>query len=134
MFEKDFSIYKNLRVVVTGSTGFKGSWLTLWLQSLNAQICGVSIDVTTQPSHYSSLKIHNKIENHFFDIKDLKKLKKIFRKFKPDFVFHLAAQSLVRKSYSDPLKTFTSNSIGTLNIMECLKEYKKKMYNCFNNQ
>ena len=120
------STFYKKKILITGHTGFKGSWLTLWLQSLNAQICGVSIDTTTQPSHYSSLKIQNKVENHFFDIKDLKKLKKIFKEFKPDFVFHLAAQSLVRKSYSDPLKTFTTNSIGTLNIMECLKEYKKK--------
>lgn len=99
--------------------------MALWLKNLNSQVLGVSLDIPTKPSHYSTIELKNNIRNEFIDIKDLIKLKKIFRQFKPDFVFHLAAQSLVKKSYSNPQLTFNTNSIGTLNVMECLKETKK---------
>jgi CDP-glucose 4,6-dehydratase len=122
MLEKIFSKKK---ILITGHTGFKGSWLALWLKNLNSQVLGVSLDIPTKPSHYSTIELKNNIRNEFIDIKDLIKLKKIFRQFKPDFVFHLAAQSLVKKSYSNPELTFNTNSIGTLNVMECLKETKK---------
>lgn len=117
--------YKNKKVLITGHTGFKGSWLAIWLTHLGANVVGISNSIPTVPSHYSSIGLKNNVKNEFVNIRDLKKLKKIFSKFKPDFVFHLAAQSLVKKSYLNPELTFNTNSIGTLNIMECLRETKK---------
>ncbi len=122
MLEKIFSKKK---ILITGHTGFKGSWLSLWLKNLNSHVLGVSLDIPTTPSHYGSIGLRNDIRNEFVNIRDLTKLKKIFKKFQPDFVFHLAAQSLVKRSYLNPKLTFNTNSIGTLNIMECLRETKK---------
>ena len=122
--KKDLKIFKNKRILITGHTGFKGSWLSLWLKNLGADVLGISKDVPTKPSHFELINLENKVKNKFVDITNLKKLKKIFTNFKPDYVFHLAAQSLVKKSYKEPLLTFNSNTIGTLNIMECLKELK----------
>tara|TARA_B100001057_G_scaffold353876_1_gene355772 strand:- start:1195 stop:2265 length:1071 start_codon:yes stop_codon:yes gene_type:complete len=122
--KKDLKIFKNKRILITGHTGFKGSWLSLWLKNLGADVMGISKNVPTKPSHFELINLENKIKNKFVDITNLKKLKKIFTNFKPDYVFHLAAQSLVKKSYKEPLLTFNSNTIGTLNIMECLKELK----------
>ena len=122
--KKDLKIFKNKRVLITGHTGFKGSWLSLWFKNLGANVMGISKNVPTKPSHFELINLENKIKNKFVDITNLKELKKIFINFKPDYVFHLAAQSLVKKSYKEPLLTYNSNTIGTLNIMECLKELK----------
>lgn len=119
-------IFKNKKILITGHTGFKGSWLTFWLHKLGARICGVSIDIPTNPSLFNSLRLRNKINDHRIDIKNLTALKKIIKNFKPDFVFHLAAQSLVKKSYSNPINTFTTNAIGTCNLLESLRHLKKK--------
>tara|TARA_B100001250_G_C19813438_1_gene796948 strand:+ start:306 stop:1382 length:1077 start_codon:yes stop_codon:yes gene_type:complete len=118
--------FKNKKVIITGHTGFKGTWLTLWLINLGANIVGISKDIHGSPSHYKDLKIEKKVRSYYFDIKDIKKLKKIFLKFKPDFVFHLAAQSMVKKSYSEPYETFLTNSLGSLNVLESLRVINKK--------
>ena len=120
------SLYKNKRVIITGHTGFKGSWITKWLITLGAKVTGISLNVPTKPSHFKSLKIEKKINNYFFDLKDFKKLKKIVLKSKPDYIFHLAAQALVKESYQNPFFTFRSNTVGTLNLLEILRTYKKK--------
>ena len=119
-------IFKDKKVLVTGHTGFKGSWLTTWLIMLGAKILGVSKDLPSEPSLYNELKILKKIVDLRFDITNLKKLKKTIKKFQPDFIFHLAAQSLVNVSYKDPLITWQTNLIGTINILESIKSLKKK--------
>ena len=113
-------------VVVTGHTGFKGSWLSLWLKILGAKVIGISINIPSGNSHFKVIKLQNKIKHIKMDIRNLQMLKKTFRKYQPDYVFHLAAQSLVKKSYSDPTYTWTTNAIGTLNVLESLRELKKK--------
>ena len=118
---KKFKVFKNKRILITGHTGFKGSWLSLWFKSLGAEVLGISKDIPTNPSHFKLINLEKKMKNKFFDITNLKKLKKTFINYKPDYVFHLAAQSLVKKSYEDPLLTYQSNTIGTLNVMECLR-------------
>ncbi|MBR4741475.1 MAG: GDP-mannose 4,6-dehydratase [Desulfovibrio sp.] len=90
--------YDGKRVFITGHTGFKGSWLTAWLLNLGATVAGYAIDVPSNPSHFESLQLESKITNYRGDIRDRAHLTQCMREFKPDFVFHLAAQALVRKS------------------------------------
>ena len=121
-----FEIFKDKKIIVTGHTGFKGSWLVAFLSTYGCQIYGLSKDIPSNPSHYSLLNFTKKIKNYKVDITDQKKITKIIHEIQPDFVFHLAAQSLVKTSYNDPVLTFKSNSIGTLNILESLRCLKKK--------
>ena len=123
MYKKYF---KNKKVLITGHTGFKGSWLTLWLNSLDAKILGISKSIPTKPSHFDVLKLSKNIRSKFIDIKHYSKLRKVILNYKPDYIFHLAAQSLVKKSYTDTLNTWNSNLIGTVNLLEVLKDYNKK--------
>ena len=100
--------FKNKKILITGHTGFKGSWLTFWLTSLGAKVVGIS-NKKKNLSNYNVLKIKEKITNEYIeDIKNLKKLKKIINSFKPDYIFHLAAQSLVKNSFENPIETFHS--------------------------
>ena len=117
--------FNNKTVIVTGHTGFKGSWLSLWLVSLGAKVIGLSIDTVGNQSHFKAIKLAKKLKNINIDIRNLGKLKKIINKHKPDYVFHLAAQSLVKKSYIDPIYTWNTNTIGTLNVLESLRSFKK---------
>ena len=119
--------YKNKKVLVTGNTGFKGSWLSLWLLMLGSKVYGISKNIPTQPSLYKELNLDKKIRTNFFDIKNFKKLEKKINEIKPDIIFHLAAQSIVSKSFDNPMDTFFSNSIGTANIMEYLRKTKSKI-------
>tara|TARA_B100001123_G_C15337708_1_gene1033504 strand:+ start:4324 stop:5427 length:1104 start_codon:yes stop_codon:yes gene_type:complete len=119
------SRFKNKTVIVTGHTGFKGSWLTCWLVLLGAKVIGLSINIPSNPSHFNAINLKRKMIHRKADIRNLKILKKIFKKYQPDYVFHLAAQSLVKKSYSNPIYTWETNTIGTLNVLESLKELKK---------
>ncbi len=118
--------YRNKKVIVTGHSGFKGSWLSFWLNKLGAEVLGISKSIVSKPSNFEALKLKKKIRNKFLDIRDLNKLKKIILNNQPDFIFHLAAQSLVKKSYKKPHETFSTNSSGTLNILEAVKDLKKK--------
>ena len=122
------SYFNKKKILITGHTGFKGAWLTVYLLSLGGKIMGISKDVPTSPSLFHSLDLKKKITHRKADIRNLKKLKNLFLTFNPDFVFHLAAQSLVNKSYMNPLDTWSSNLNGTLNILECLREQKKKSH------
>ena len=118
--------YYNKKVLITGHTGFKGSWLTLWLWCSGAKIMGISNNIPTKPSLYKTLNLQNKIIDKKIDITDFSKFKKEIYKFEPDYIFHLAAQSLVKKSIKDPYTTWLSNSLGTINLLEILKRYQKK--------
>lgn len=115
------NIFKNKKVIVTGNTGFKGSWLSVWLLQLGAKITGISKDIPTEPSLFQSLQLQKKMDHHFADICDAPEILKIFRSVEPDFVFHLAAQPIVSLSYKHPVDTFQSNVIGTINILETLR-------------
>ena len=114
-------IYRNKKVLITGHTGFKGSWLTTWLIKLGANVVGISKDIPTQPSMFEELKLESKIKHYAEDIRDLSKMSEIISREKPEFLFHLAAQPIVSTSYSDPIETISSNVMGTANILESLK-------------
>ena len=113
--------YKNKKVLITGHTGFKGSWLTTWLLSLGADIVGVSKNIPTNPSLFEVLKLEGKIKHHLVDICNFNLLHKTILSEKPDFVFHLAAQAIVSTSYANPLETVASNVIGTTHVLESLR-------------
>lgn len=117
-------IFANSRVLVTGHTGFKGSWLSLWLSSLSAKITGVSLGVPTQPAHFDAGNLSGLLQDHRMDVRDGTALKSLVRDIQPDFVFHLAAQPLVRHSYADPVETWQCNTMGTVNVLEALRELK----------
>ena len=116
------NIYENRTVLVTGHTGFKGSWLSFWLKSLGANVIGYSCDIPTNPSHFSELNLDKKIVSIMGDIRDYTLLKSVIDKYKPEIIFHLAAQPLVRKSYKDPRETIEVNTMGVVNILEISKE------------
>ena len=115
-------IYKNKRIFLTGHTGFKGSWLSLWLSKLGAKVCGYSLEPNTNPSMFKELDIENKITKSVIgNILDFGKLSKEIIDFQPDLIFHLAAQPLVRLSYSEPILTYETNVIGSLNVLEAAR-------------
>jgi CDP-glucose 4,6-dehydratase len=118
--------FKNKTVLITGHTGFKGSWLSVWLDTLGANVVGVSLDLPSQPAHYEVAGLSVLFEDHRFDIQDGSALKELVLQTQPDFVFHLAAQALVKLSYDDPVRTYQTNTIGTLNLLEALRPLKKK--------
>ena len=115
------SIFKEKTILITGHTGFKGSWLAVWLNLLGAKVIGVSLDHPSQPSHFESANLKEIIEDHRLDIRDGEALKSLVLRTQPDFVFHLAAQALVRQSYIDPVETYQTNVFGTLNLLEALR-------------
>lgn len=117
-----FETYKNKKVFLTGHTGFKGSWLALWLKALGAEVLGYSLEPNTEPSMFKELSIDKEIRSVIGDILDYQKLEKIMSEFKPDIVFHLAAQPLVRLSYSEPILTYQTNVMGTLNVLEAARK------------
>ncbi len=111
--------YHGLRVMVTGNTGFKGSWMALWLSKLGADVHGFSLDDLGEESHFRRLPLD--IDTAFGDVRNKEEVTDAFRKFQPECVFHMAAQSLVRASYADPSFTYETNVIGTLNVMEAAR-------------
>lgn len=112
-------------VVVTGHTGFKGSWLSLWLRSLGAEVVGFSLGVPTEPSHFNAAALAGLVQDHRADIRDGDAVRKLLRDAQPDFVFHLAAQSLVRRAHAEPVETWQVNAMGTVNVLEALRVLKK---------
>lgn len=126
LFQKFF---KGKKVIVTGHTGFKGSWLSLWLKTLGAEVLGISSDIPTNPSHFNLIKMNSFIISKKININNLNSLKFTINKFKPDFVFHLAAQAIVKKSYTDPIETWNTNLLGSMNLLEAIrsKKFKKKV-------
>lgn len=119
------NIYKNKKIFLTGHTGFKGSWLALWLTNLGAKVCGYSLEPNTKPSMFNELNIEQKIYKSVIgNILDATKLENTIAEFQPDIVFHLAAQPLVRLSYAEPVQTYQTNVIGTLNVLEAARKCK----------
>lgn len=116
------NVYKNKTVLVTGHTGFKGSWLSIWLRELGANVIGYALDPYTEKDNFVLAKLENKITDIRGDIRDKEHLEKVFEQYKPDFVFHLAAQPLVRLSYDQPVETYEVNVMGTINVMECIRK------------
>ena len=113
--------YKNLKVLVTGTTGFKGSWLAFWLQELGAKVVGVGLRPEKNFILFDSLNLKKRINQNFFNICNFAKLNTIIKKEKPDIIFHLAAQSIVSNSFRYPLDTFNTNIIGSANVLESFK-------------
>ncbi len=114
-------LYKGKRVLVTGHSGFKGSWMTLWLKELGADVAGFSLNGPSVPFMFEALRLKDTVKNYDGDIRDLNQVKKVFEDFKPQVVFHLAAQPIVRKSYDDPVSTFEININGTINVLEAIR-------------
>jgi len=121
------STYANKQILVTGHTGFKGSWLSVWLTHLGACVTGLSLDIPTSPSHFEVSRIGELVNDQRVDVRDTEQLKRVVDECQPDFVFHLAAQSLVRSSYEDPLATFSINAIGSANILDALRTMNKNV-------
>ena len=117
--------YKNKRILITGNTGFKGSWLSLWLSNLGANVLGYSIEQpVSQPNLYSVISLSRIIKTNNGDIRDFSSLKRTIKKFQPEIIFHMAAQSLVISSYTNPIYTFETNVMGTVNLLEASKSSK----------
>src|SRR5574344_469085 len=117
------NIYKNKTVLITGSNGFKGCWLALWLKMLGAKVVGYSLRPNTKYFLYDILKLNEVLDDNIIaDIRDTKKLESYFAKHTPDIVFHLAAQPIVRLSYDEPVETYETNVVGTLKVLEVARK------------
>ncbi len=126
-----YDYYSNKRVLITGNTGFKGSWLTAWLLKMNAHVYGISDKIPTTPSMYEELNLNQKIKHHFHDIRNYADVEKAILSIKPDYVFHLAAQPIVSESYTDPLGTLSTNIIGTAHILEAMRKLENQCIGVF---
>ena len=115
------SFWNGKKVLLTGHTGFKGSWLAFWLDSLGAQICGYALAPDGEINLFDNLRLAGQIKHVVGDIRDLAHFEKTIADFQPDVVFHLAAQSLVRRSYRQPVETYETNVIGTVNVLEAVR-------------
>ena len=124
MFENTF---KNKKVIITGHTGFKGSWLTIWLQKLGAEVIGISDKRLNGLSNFEISSLSSIVRSEWIDIRDYQLLSKKIKDIKPDFIFHLAAQSLVKESIAKPLETYQTNMIGTVNLLETLRHIENKV-------
>lgn len=134
------STFSGKKVLVTGHTGFKGAWLIAWLKLLGAKVVGISLDPPTTPSHFSVANLADGIMDLRIDIRDRSTLEDAIVSTQPDFVFHLAAQALVRQSYNDPIETWQTNVLGTLHVLEALRMLDKSCIaviitsdKCYNN-
>jgi CDP-glucose 4,6-dehydratase len=116
------SFWRGKRVLLTGHTGFKGSWLVLWLDRLCAEVVGISLPPTTTPNLYSLARVEKLCQSHFCDIRDLAALASLIKAARPEIVFHLAAQPLVRASYREPEATFATNVMGTVHVLDALRD------------
>lgn len=125
MTKIDYNFWKNKRVFITGHTGFKGSWLTLWLNKLGCEVSGYGLLPNTEPNLFNIINLQNHIEHNVADVRDYETLSRKINEFKPDIIFHLAAQPLVRYSYSNPIETYQTNVMGTVNLLEAVRNYGK---------
>lgn len=114
--------YRGRRVLVTGHTGFKGSWLVQWLLHLGAKVAGFSVDIPSEPSNFKLIGLEQRIQHYIGDIRDPQRLASVIDEFKPDVIFHMAAQALVRRSYADPVYTFETNTMGMVHVLECIRQ------------
>jgi CDP-glucose 4,6-dehydratase len=119
--------YRRKRVLVTGHTGFKGGWVSLWLRELGASVTGLALPAAQSPNLYEIIQPGTFEEEFCIDIRDAPAIERAIQKAKPDFVFHLAAQSLVRRSYVNPIETIQTNVIGTMNLLEALRRLRKRV-------
>ncbi len=119
MFEQT---YRNRAILVTGHTGFKGAWLSLWLHHLGSNVIGYALKPPTQPNLFELSDLNAKITSIEGDVRDFGHLKGIIQKYRPEIIFHLAAQALVRRSYSDPLETYSTNVMGTVHLLEAVRQ------------
>ncbi len=117
-----FNFWKNKKVFITGHTGFKGSWLALWLQRMGAEVYGYSLKPQTKQNLFTLARIESVLDSEFGDIRDFENFHNAVSSFSPEIIFHLAAQPLVRPSYSDPLLTYSTNVLGTVNLMEIVRQ------------
>ncbi|MEM6415049.1 MAG: CDP-glucose 4,6-dehydratase [Pseudomonadota bacterium] len=117
----DLGFWKDRKVLLTGHTGFKGTWLSLWLSSLGAKVTGVALAPDETQIMFGLTKIAEDIDGHFFDITDAKRLQLLFEEKQPEIVIHMAAQALVRRSYLDPIETFQSNAMGTATVLDAIR-------------
>ncbi|MDB4619137.1 CDP-glucose 4,6-dehydratase [bacterium] len=115
-------LYKNKNVVVTGHTGFKGSWLVAWLKQMGALVTGIALDPPSIPCHYEVSKLGEGIQDNRVDIRNASAIEQVILEAKPDFLFHLAAQPIVGASYDDPIETWSTNVMGTINVLEALRK------------
>lgn len=123
--EKFNDFYRDKNVLITGHTGFKGSWLSIWLNELGANVIGYALDPYTNKDNFILSNLNNKVIDIRGDLRNKEKLREVFKKYEPEVVFHLAAQPLVRLSYEIPVETYEVNLIGTLNVLECIRKSKK---------
>ena len=114
------------KVLITGNTGFKGSWLSIWLHLLGAKIFGLALEAPTNPSLYEEANLSNIVQSNLINIKDNEKVINLVKKIEPDYIFHLAAQPLVKYSYLEPVETWETNVLGTVNILDALRKSEKK--------
>ena len=126
MAEHDISslFWQSKRVLLSGHTGFKGSWLSLWLQSMGADVCGVSLAPPTEPSLFDQAKVADGMRHEIVDIRNFEEIDYVFQSFRPEIVIHLAAQPLVRLSYQEPIQTYATNIMGTVHILESSRRAK----------
>ena len=124
MFNRQF--FYNKKILITGCTGFKGSWLSIWLNLLGAKLYGLALEAPTKPSLFKEANLDKIINNNTVDIRDSKKVTSLVKEIQPDYIFHLAAQPIVKVSYLDPLLTWETNLMGTVNILDALKYLNKK--------
>ena len=126
-----FESYKGKKVLVTGHTGFKGSWLCEWLLMLGAEVHGYALKPPTKPSLFNQLRLSRRIASHTIgDVRDLKTLARVVKAVQADVVFHLAAQPLVRESYRTPCETFAANVMGTVNLLEAVRRAQTSDHRC----
>jgi len=118
------TIYRGKKVLITGHTGFKGSWLSVWLTELGANVIGYSLEPPSEPNMFETLNLKRKVTHIIGDIRDEDYLLSIFKKYQPEFVFHLAAQPIVRFSYEEPKLTYEINIMGTINVLEAIRKTK----------
>lgn len=121
MTEADMSFYKGRKVLVTGHTGFKGSWMTKVLLLAGAEVSGYALEPPTEPSLFKQMNLAKDMNSLEGDVRDLDHLKKVFKEIKPEVVIHMAAQPLVRDSYKKPVHTYETNVMGTVNLLECIR-------------